>query len=115
MELELDNLFRSAMTLAVKYFFIVASDHMAPNHLFRLADDFKSFAHFVKRRHHYAIIELNDQHVLFVTPLCICNQLGALDLVIVEPCAKSLPIFGFRAVNLSNLIHFSLWHVRNPA
>ena len=116
MKFKLENLLCAAMTFTVEYFFIVASDHVAPNHCIRLADDFKHFTHLVKRGHHDAVFELDDHHVLPITPFkfSVSDELGVLNLVIVEPSAKSLSILCALAVNFSSLILFFIGHVRNP-
>lgn len=81
-ERQLLNRLSGAWLLCVVYFFVVTTYEVTSNHGLWLAHYFE--LRFVEWRLHDAVIELYYQHTTSDTTDTICDQLYALDLVIVK-------------------------------
>lgn len=86
MELHLENFVNITASLGKENLFIETSNQVSSDHRLRLTDELEKVA--VKGSLYNAIIELDDQHILFVATKSLRDQLASLDLVIVVPLLK---------------------------
>ena len=111
MEFDLPNLVNVSTGLGKENLFIVASDQVPPDHSLRLADEPEEVA--VQGGLHDTVIELDNQHVLFVGPERFRDELAGLNLVVVEALLVldvtrqvlfdlvTLPVLGWNDANIS--------------